>query len=124
MKRFIYSAVGAGVLFVPLVAGAQIVIGTVQGEWQKIFAAIVAIVNFAIPAIFALGLIVFLWGLLKFLRAAGDESAATDGKRLIVWGVIIMFVMTAVWGLVGLINQLTGVSAGTVPTLPNVPSAR
>mgnify|MGYP001611466838 CR=1 FL=1 len=124
MKRFIYSAVGAGVLFAPLVAGAQIAVATAQTEWQTLFSAIVAVVNFAIPVIFALGLIVFLWGLLKFLRAAGDESAATDGKRLIVWGVIIMFVMTAVWGLVGLINQLTGISAGTVPTLPNVPPAR
>ena len=81
-------------------------------------------VNFAIPVIFALGLIVFLWGLLKFLTAAGSEDAASEGKRLMIWGVIILFVMTAVWGLVGIVAQFTGVSAGTVPTLPNVPPAR
>ena len=124
MKRFIYSAVGAGALLLPFVAGGQIAVSTAQTEWQNFFAAIIAIVNFAIPVIFALGLIVFLWGLLKFLTAAGSEEAAAGGKRLMIWGVIILFVMTAVWGLVGIVAQFTGVSAGTAPSLPNVPPAR
>ena len=124
MKRFIYSAVGAGAFLLPLVAGAQIDVPGVKGEWQAVFATIIDIINFAIPVIFALGLIVFLWGLLKFLTAAGSEDAAAGGKRLMIWGVIILFVMTAVWGLVGIVAQFTGVSAGTTPTLPNVPAAR
>ncbi|MEK7152938.1 MAG: hypothetical protein AAB834_03260, partial [Patescibacteria group bacterium] len=78
---------------------------------------------YAIPAIFSFGLIIFLWGLLQFLRAAGDENAADEGKRRIFLGVVIMFVMISVWGLVGIFSQLTGVQPGTTPKLPNVPNA-
>jgi len=124
MKRFIYSATGAGLFLLPFVAGAQIILTTAQTEWQGIFRVIVTIVNSAIPVIFALGLIIFLWGLLKFLTAAGSEDAAAGGKRLMIWGVVILFVMTAVWGLVGIIGQLSGVQTGVTPNLPNVPAAR
>jgi hypothetical protein len=124
MKRAIYSMVGAGILLLPLIAGAQIDIPSTETTYQNAFSSIRNIINFAIPVIFALGLIVFLWGLLKFLTAAGKEDAAADGKRLMIWGVVILFVMTAVWGLVGIVGQFTGVNQGTTPNLPNVPVAR
>ncbi len=108
----------------PLVAWAQIDLPGTELEWSEIFRVIRNIAYMAIPVIFAIGLIIFLWGLLMFLRAAGDESAADEGKRRIVWGVIIMFVMVSVWGLVGIIVQLVGIQPGQTPTLPTVPPAR
>ena len=108
----------------PLVAGAQIDLPRTESTWRDIFGVIRNIAYMAIPVIFAIGLIIFLWGLLKFLRAAGDETAIADGKRFIVWGIIIMFVMISVWGLLGIIVQLLGITPGQTPTLPNVPDAR
>lgn len=108
----------------PFVAGAQIDVSGVESDWEDILRTIRNIVDFAIPVIFAVGLVVFLWGLLKFLRAAADENAAEDGKRLIIWGVVIMFVMISVWGLTAIITQLIGIDAGKTPTLPQVPAAR
>lgn len=52
------------------------------------------------PLMIGLGLIMFLWGVFKFVRDAGDESARTDGKKFMVWGLVGLFVMLCVWAFV------------------------
>jgi hypothetical protein len=127
MRRSIKIAALTVVLAVALLAplaGAQIDIPSTENVWQDAFQTFRNIAFFAIPAIFAIALLIILWGLLMFLRAAGDEDAIVDGKRRMFWGVIIMFAMISVWGLVGVVSQLTGVNQGLTPILPNVPEAR
>ena len=41
---------------------------------------------------FALALLVFLWGLAVFIFRTGDESRVSDGKRLMVWGIVALLV--------------------------------
>ena len=46
------------------------------------------------PVLELLAFLVFLWGLVKFVaRVGGDESAVKEGKSLMVWGVIALFLM-------------------------------
>jgi hypothetical protein len=78
------------------------------------------IVRRLIPLAVALGLVVFLWGMLRFIYAAGNEQAIAAGRSLMVWGIITLFVMVSVWGLVALLNNTLGIAPGgnvTVPTL-------
>ena len=50
---------------------------------------------------FAVALLVFFWGLVKFIfRVGGDEKAVEEGKNIMIWGVVSLFVMLTVWGLV------------------------
>ena len=106
----------------PFVVGAQIDFENTSGAWRSIFETLRTIIGYTIPVLFAAGLLIFLWGLLRFLRAAGDETALVEGRRFMVWGVIILFVMTAVWGLVGIVSQFTGIDPGTVPVIPGLPT--
>lgn len=52
--------------------------------------------------IFGLAIIGFLWGLMKFIFAAGSEDARESGKNIMVWGLVAIFVMASVWGIVRL----------------------
>ena len=48
-----------------------------------------------------LALLAFFWGLAKFIfRVGGDEKAVEEGKRIMKWGLIALFVMVSVWGIV------------------------
>lgn len=48
----------------------------------------------AIPVITGLAFLVFLWGLAKFIfRIGGDEKAVKEGKNLMVWGLVALFVL-------------------------------
>ena len=70
----------------------------------------------------ALALLVFLWGLVKFIAKAGNEDAVKEGKRLMIWGVLALFVMVSVWGIVGLIqNELGLENSDNSLRIDNVP---
>jgi len=53
--------------------------------------------------IIAAAVIMFLWGVFKFIRAEGDDKQA--GKEFIVWGLVGLFVMVSVWGLVSILSN-------------------
>jgi len=78
--------------------------------------------NIIVPVLFAVAFIVFLFGAFKtFILGARSEEVATDGKNLMLWGLIGFFVMISIWGLV---NLLTGTITFGNPTAPTtLPSA-
>jgi len=60
--------------------------------------------SFAIVA--GLALLAFFWGLAKFLFINdGEEKTIEEGRRVMTWGVIALFVMVSVWGLVAFIQE-------------------
>lgn len=66
------------------------------------------VVKGLIPIAFALGLLFFFWGMAQYIFKAGDEKAKTEGRNRMVQGVIALFVMTMVWGLVYLLGSIVG----------------
>jgi len=59
--------------------------------------------NYVIPVLFAIALVVFLWGVVQYITAGGDEEKRKSGKQTMIWGIVGLFVMVAVWGLVNLL---------------------
>ncbi|MDO8569179.1 MAG: hypothetical protein Q7R89_00075 [bacterium] len=54
----------------------------------------------ALPIISSLAFLVFAWGLVKFIfRLGGDENAVKDGKKLMIWGLIALFVLLSYLGI-------------------------
>ena len=64
--------------------------------------------------------IVFVWGLIIFIFNSGDEKVVSEGKQKMVWGVIALFVIISVFGLVSLLQRWTGASAGNQLPTPHV----
>lgn len=67
------------------------------------------ILNPLIILLFVVALIVFFWGLVEFISKAGSEEGRETGKRNMVWGVVGMFIMVAVYGIIKLILATFGV---------------
>ncbi len=68
-----------------------------------------------IPIIFALALMFFLWGVFKFI-AASDSAKKEEGKKFIVAGLIGLFVMTSLWGIINIVSTTLG-TGSAVPLL-------
>ena len=118
MKKYIVA--GAS-FFLPAIAFA-VQVNTLYTT--SIFTQIGTYINTLTPLVIGLAMLFFLYGLMKFVLAAGNEDAKDEGKRIMIWGIIALFVMVSVWGLVGLLNQETGINAGgtvLTPTAPAVP---
>jgi hypothetical protein len=91
-----------------------------QGSLGEVAFGAIQLVNYAIPLIIAVGLLVFLWGVYKYIFANEDDKK--DSVYIITTGLIILTVMVSVWGLVYLYSELFGVNiySGNVP-LPQKP---
>ena len=73
-----------------------------------------------IPFIFALAVVMFIWGVVKyFIINADEEKKRAEGKQFMVWGIIALAVMLSVWGLVGVLKTTFGINTGA-SVLPQV----
>jgi hypothetical protein len=88
---------------------------------QTLIESIRRIVGIALPVVVGLALLGFFWGLMKFIFSAGNEEAKDEGKRIMIYGIIALFVMVAVWGLVGFIAGALGVGTGGTANVPGFP---
>ena len=62
----------------------------------------VDLIRSAVTVLIGLGLVIFLWGVVMFIYKSGSPKAHTYGREMLVWGLIAMFVMVSVWGILGL----------------------
>lgn len=57
-------------------------------------------INRVIPFLVGVAFVLVLAGILKYVAAGGDNEKIAEGRRVIIWGVLILFVMLSFWGLV------------------------
>ncbi|MFA6076501.1 MAG: hypothetical protein WC735_00290 [Candidatus Paceibacterota bacterium] len=68
-----------------------------------------------IPLIFALAIVMFVWGVVQFVINSDDEAKKTKGKMFMIWGIVALTVMVSVWGLVAILGNTFGVNTGIIP---------
>ena len=74
------------------------------------------VVSAILPILVGMAVIVFFWGLVKFMTHAGNEEAIAEAKQLIVWGLVAVTVMVSFWGLIGFIQE--SFFSGVTPATP------
>ncbi|MEK7187158.1 MAG: pilin [Patescibacteria group bacterium] len=67
---------------------------------QGLIGATGGLVSYAITLLAGIALLVFFWGLAKFIFHAGSTEKKDEGKNVMFWGIISLFVMVSVWGIV------------------------
>ncbi len=102
MKKFIIYTVS----FLPVLALAQEPFDNVEGV-AKGFGGVIEIL---IPIVFALALLAFFWGLAKYIFSAGNEESKADGKKIMIGGIIALFVGASIWGIIEFIQIAFGLN--------------
>lgn len=113
MKKVIYGVIS----FAPVLAFAADLepIKGLIGDIQEIFGLIV-------PLLFGLATIYFFWGVIKYIRSAGDPKEAEAGKSIMIYGIIGLAVMASVYGLVNFLTDTVGLDDNTID-LPDLPGS-
>ncbi len=110
-KKIIFSFF---TLFLPLISSAQ----NQLKKTSTFFETFLGLVeNTFIPLVFVLAIGFFFWGIAKYIWSEGGGK--DDGKRIMIWGVVALFVMSTIWGLVQFLRDEIGVgdeSAVPIPT--------
>jgi uncharacterized membrane protein YfcA len=64
-----------------------------------------AILQPIITLLMALAVAYFLFGVMKFVKDQGSEEAQVEGKKHMLWGIIGLFIMVSVYGILNFINS-------------------
>lgn len=72
-----------------------------------------------VPIIFTLAFIYFILGVIKYV-ISDSEKDKEKGRKFMIWGIVALFAMVSVWGLVKVIGNTFGLTAD-VKVLPLLP---
>ena len=112
-------AISFAVVGLPLIALAQ---GTGKVASQAAglngtLALFNTLFNNMIALFITLAIVVFFWGLIKYLWSMEQENAH-EGLKIMFWGLIAIFVMVSIWGIIRLIQNTFAVGGTTEITAP------
>lgn len=83
-----------------------------MNTFETVVDGIIETLDVVIIFILALAVVSFLYGIVTYIFRAGDETKRKEGVRFITYGIIGLFVMISVWGLVALLSNTIGASFG------------
>jgi uncharacterized membrane protein YidH (DUF202 family) len=69
------------------------------------------ILNPLIALMFGLAVLYFIYGVLQYIWNPDNEDARETGRRSMIWGIIGMFIMVSVFGIMRLIISSIGADA-------------
>lgn len=116
MKKTLARIALASTTFLPVVALAQF------GEINTFVGKVTTFINnVLIPLIFAVALLVFIWGMFKYFINKGAEEKE-QGKTLALYAVVGFVLMVSIWGIVNVVAGGLGLSGEQIQNLPSIPT--
>lgn len=100
MKKYIPVALAFAAPFVAFAQNLQSLLSTVQN-----------LLNAVIPILITLAVVYFFWGLAQYIWNAGDD-AKKEGRQRMIWGLVALFVMVSVWGIISLFGSTFNIQQG------------
>jgi len=107
-KKIIYISISA----VPFTTFAQ------TTNAKTLLDRILDLIILLLPISFSLAIAAFFFGIAKFIFSAG--KGRDDGKEIMTWGVIAIFVMTSIFGLTAFIRSSIGIGEDAPLRTPSV----
>ena len=105
LKQMYRVATVAGLSLLPVIALAQ-------GNFQNLVGlaeAALDIINIVLVIVFVIAILVFAWGIVKYISASGDPAKVKEARGFLWWGILGVFVLAAMFGLVQFIGNSLGI---------------
>ena len=95
-KRIAISSLAVASALLPLLASAQTL--------NETLLFVSTLLNGVIGLFITLAIVVFFWGLIKYLWSIDSENAQ-EGIKIMFWGIVAVFVMVSIWGIIKLLQN-------------------
>jgi len=74
-------------------------------DFSDLVGMIISVISAFIPLVFGITLVVILWGIAKaWILNAGDESEIERGKGLVTVGIVVLVIMSGIWGILSILQ--------------------
>ena len=87
------------------------------------FAQVRYFINGVTPLIIGLAVFVIIWGIFQLIigTSRGDEDTSKKARSLVLWGVLGVFVMISIWGLVNILKNTFSLDVTPVSDIKVIP---
>ncbi len=82
---------------------------------NQIIVNLIGTARLVIILLFVLAVLVFVWGMVKFIFAASNPEKLKEAKGILWWGIIGMFILASVFGIVVALQVYFGIGAPSIP---------
>lgn len=65
-----------------------------------------------IPLLITVALVAFMYGVIQYLINAEDENKRKEGRKFMLWGIISLFVMLGIFGILQVLGNTFDIQAG------------
>ncbi|HUO50258.1 MAG TPA: hypothetical protein VMU25_01680 [Candidatus Paceibacterota bacterium] len=103
------SALAAATLALPALASAQTLLNTL-GFFNQLLNALIGL-------LITLAIVVFFYSLIRYVLNAGNAEKQKEQLKMMMYGVITIFVMVSIWGIIRLLQSTFSVTS-TTPVIP------
>ncbi len=69
----------------------------------------VRVIFILVSALLSVAVLVFIFGVIKFLMKSGSKTDIENGRKYMLWGIIALFVLLSVRVIVGQISNAFGI---------------
>lgn len=112
------KVIAFSIAFAPFLASAQVVQSARDVNSLIVFLS--GLLKTAVVLLLAAAVVFFLWNVFKYVMSAGDGEAKAEANKGIIYGLVGIFIMTAVYGLVNFLGGSLGLNVAPIaaPQLP------
>lgn len=112
MKKILRAAALSTLLFPALALAAP-------KDFKALAELLADLIGGATVVMMVFGLVMYLWGMAVNIPEFGDEKGAEKRKSYFFWGIIVLFLMISIWGILQLLeNTLFGTTVRSVDGIP------
>ncbi|MEX0924834.1 MAG: hypothetical protein WDZ82_02740 [Candidatus Paceibacterota bacterium] len=97
-KLIAASLFGLLIMTAPFTVSAQS-----PGTFAEVVGEFISILNVLFPLLVLAAIMMFFLGLAKYVFRADEEPMVQQGKFLMTWGLLAIFVLFSIWGILGFI---------------------
>lgn len=112
-KKTIQTLVFVAMLTLPL--------HTLAADATSVLTKVKGWVDILLPLSFSVVFLAFVYGVIRFLMSGSDTNKKEEAKNRLLWGVVAMFVVVTIWGIVAFLQGTFGIANPTGNTV-NPPS--
>jgi uncharacterized membrane protein len=93
-----------------------------NSSFGSIVQSLIGLIDMLVGVLATLAVVLFFWGLVRYIKDSGDAKGHTEGRERIIWSLVAIFILFSVWGILSLMNvalfgtNLNGTAPGTGST--------
>jgi len=76
------------------------------------------ITKYVIPFLVAIAILYFLWNIIHFVSSMGNEKEREEFKKYSINGIIALFILLSVWGIIGIFSTTLFNKTPGIPQFP------